>query len=138
MAGPAAPAVWGTAASWHGECWCRAGAPWHRGAGGQGQCWPLGHCWGHWPPLQSWLVALGIPGQWADALKTSIKCITWAAVPLVRLPVGSMCPCGAEMGPWPSWRYLWVCQVGSRRAAGPCHPQPTALEGLTLARGRCH
>lgn len=32
MAGPAAPVVWGTAPTRHGECWCRAGAPWDRGA----------------------------------------------------------------------------------------------------------
>lgn len=32
MAGPAALVVWGTAPTWHGECWCRAEAPWDRGA----------------------------------------------------------------------------------------------------------
>lgn len=103
----AGAAVWGTASTGNGECCRRAGAPWDRGAlvgiGGQGLglFWPLGHCWGHWPPLQPWLVALGILGQWAAALKTSVRCIMWAVVPLVRLPMGSMCPCGAEMRPWP-------------------------------------
>lgn len=44
---------------------------------GQGKCWPLGHCWGLWPPLQPWLVALGLPGRWAAAFSTSVRYIMW-------------------------------------------------------------
>lgn len=64
-AGHVAPTAWGTVTTGHGEAWCRAGAAGDgggcggRGVGGQRQRWPLGCCWGLWPSLQLWLVALG-------------------------------------------------------------------------------
>lgn len=105
--------------------------------GTEGLCWALGwrsgallgHCWGLWPPLQPWLVALGVPDRWAAAFKGSIRCIMWGWGPSGEVARGPHVPLWCWGEALALLRYLWVCQAGSRRAGGPIIHSPWHWRG---------
>lgn len=109
---------------------------------GQGQRWPLGRCWGLWPSLWPWLVALGVPGKRAAAPQGSSRCFTRGCGPSGEVSCG---PCV------PPWRWdgalppspggiagsRALCPGCIQAAAGPMAGAARGtvqLEGLTPAR----